>query len=183
MKHAVAAAAKYARRRPQTMRTESTAQTSAEPSHSLSVSQPRERDRARRRRVTARLHTAPAREPARERDLESDMGSVSGGVLFADWRRNMTERYEGRNGRMKTQGEATRGGERVARRKWRGEGSGKPSVGGDGLCYCGDRRAERTSRCWRARGQYRRRGGRLRRWWKERTSSGARWLSDEGGGR
>ena len=73
MKHDAAAAAKYAKRRPQTMRTESTAQTS-ELSHSLSLSQPRERERARRRSANARLHTAPTSEAARERDLESDMG-------------------------------------------------------------------------------------------------------------
>ena len=47
---------------------------SEEPSHSLSLSQPSERERARRRSANARLHTAPASEPARDRDLESDMG-------------------------------------------------------------------------------------------------------------
>lgn len=73
MKHDAAAVAKYAQRRVQTIRTESTAQASVEPSHSLSLSQPSERERARRRSANARLHSAPTSEPARERVLESDM--------------------------------------------------------------------------------------------------------------
>lgn len=76
MKHDAEAAAKYAKSKAQTIRTESTAHTSTEPSHSDSLSQPSECERVSRRNANARLHTAPTKDAARDIDLKNDIGCV-----------------------------------------------------------------------------------------------------------